>query len=59
MTRTHKRDLKQVHGEIIRPLETAEYSFEINPETEDAVVTQIEVIIDVDDPKIKNYVIEL
>jgi len=46
-----------VHGEIIRPLETAEYSFEINPETEDAVVTQIEVIIDAEDPKIQNYVI--
>lgn len=38
-------------------METAEYSFEINPETEDAVVTQIEVIIDAEDPKIKNYVI--
>jgi len=59
MTWTHKRGLKQVHGEIIWPRETAEFSFEIKPETEDAVVTQIEVIIDAEDPKLKNYVIQL
>jgi len=44
---------------VLRPNQTFEFTFEIDPETEDAVVAQIEILINVEKGDGRNFEVYL